>query len=79
MEKENIIWSYFFPMRKGTLDDDYYFYEDGSILHSYDKTQQKLNIEEFVSADSIAIDKRYKMLEACPADKYEIIKSFLKL
>ncbi|MGN1173813.1 MAG: hypothetical protein ACI4SO_08490 [Muribaculaceae bacterium] len=66
-------------MSKGTLDDDYYFYGDGSILHSYDKTQQKQNIEEFVSADSIAIDKRRKMLESCPTDKYEIIKSILKL
>ncbi len=79
MEKENIIWSYFFPMRKGTLDDDYYLYEDGSILHSYDKTQQKLNIEEYVSADSIPVEKRRAMLEACPDDKYALIKSILRL
>lgn len=66
-------------MRKGILDDDYYFFEDGRILHSYDKTQSKLNIEEYVSADSIPIEKRHTMLEACPNDKYALIKSMLKL
>lgn len=76
---KDIYWSYSFPMRKGILDDDYYFYEDGSILHSYDRTQQKLNIEEYVSADSISIEKRHIMLAACPKEKYALIKSMLKL
>lgn len=66
-------------MRKGILDDDYYFFEDGRILHSYDKTQSKLNIEEYVSADSIPVEKRRFMLEACPDDKYALIKSILRL
>lgn len=66
-------------MRKGTLDDDYYFYEDGRILHSYDKTQSKLNIEEFISADSIDLHKRQTILASCPQEKYEIIKSILHL
>lgn len=66
-------------MRKGFLDDDYYFYEDGLILHSYDKTQQKINQEEYVTAESISIDKRKQMLEACPPELFEIIKSLLKL
>lgn len=66
-------------MRKGFLDDDYYFYPDGRILHSYDRTQNKLNIEEFVSAESISEEKRRVMLEACPLDKYEIIKQTLRL
>ena len=75
----NFIWSYFFPMKKGIFDDDYYFYEDGRILHSYDRTQQKLNIEEYVTADSISIEKRMEMLESCPPDKYNIVKSILKI
>lgn len=79
MEEENYYWSYSFPMRKGTLDDDYYFYEDGRILHSYDKTQTKINIEEFVSPASIDSNKKQIMLSACPYDKYETIKRILKL
>ena len=77
--EDNYFWSYFFPMRKGILDDDYFFFEDGRILHSYDKTQSKLNIEEYVSADSIPIEKRRAMLEACPDGIYALIKSMLKL
>lgn len=75
----NYIWYYSFPMRKGFLDDDYYFYEDGLIHHSYDETQQKINHEEYVTADSISIDKRKQMLEACPPELFGIIKSLLKL
>lgn len=66
-------------MRKGILDDDYYFYEDGRILHSYDKTQTKLNIEEYVTADSIDLNKRQLMLASCPDEKYNLIKRILEL
>lgn len=75
----NYIWSYSFPMRKGVLDDDYYFYEDGRILHSYDKTQSKLNIEEYVNPEAIPLNKRELMLSECPSDISAIIKSTLKL
>lgn len=75
----NYIWSYSFPMRKGIFDDDYFFYEDGRILHSYDQTQNKLNIEEFVTAETIDIERRRQMLNACPIDKYELIKFILKI
>lgn len=73
------IWFYSFPMRKGILDDDYYFFEDGRILHCYDKTQSKLNIEEYVTADSIDLSKRQTMLNACHQELYQIIKQILQL
>ncbi|MBD5371596.1 MAG: hypothetical protein HDR80_10755 [Bacteroides sp.] len=79
MKQEKYYWSYFFPMRKGILDDDYYFYEDGRILHSYDKTQSKLNIEEYVTPEAIDLCKKQTMLAACPKDKVETIKRILKL
>ena len=65
-------------MKKGILDDDYYFYEDGRILHCYDKTQSKLNVEEYVRASSIPEDIRTTMLQTCPADKKEIITQILQ-
>lgn len=55
---DNVIWSFSFPMRKGVLDNDYVFYSDGRIMHRYDKTISKLNIEEFVSAEQIRLDER---------------------
>ncbi|MCF0220287.1 MAG: hypothetical protein HUK14_10945 [Muribaculaceae bacterium] len=73
------IWFYSFPMRKGVLDDDYFFYEDGRILHSYDKTQTKININEFVSAETIPVDKRMIMLEACPEELKPRISKILEI
>lgn len=33
-ESKKQIWAYL-SMKKDTYDNDYYFYEDGSILHHY--------------------------------------------
>lgn len=66
-------------MKKGILDDNYYFYENDRILHSYDKTISKLNIEEFVTADSISMEQRIKMLSECPEDRKERIAAILHL
>lgn len=46
-EKEEI-WAYLY-MKKGTYDNDYYFYEDGTILHHYDQTITKSDLESYVS------------------------------
>ena len=51
-------------MKKGTLDNEYYFYEDGRILHCYDRTQNKLNIEEMARMTSTS--------------KYHFIRCFKK-
>ena len=77
--RDNYLWMYSFPMKSGVLDDDYYFYGDGSIVHFYDKTQNKLNIEEIVTPSSISEDKRKTMLNACPQELKEIIKQILQL
>ena len=76
---DNVIWRFSFPMRKGVLDNDYVFYNDGSIMHCYDKTISKLNIEEFVSAEQIPIDERNIMLTNAPETLKDFIKDTLKL
>ena len=40
------LWIYSKKPRKGIFDNDFYFFEDGTILHIFDKTQNKLNCEE---------------------------------
>lgn len=60
-------------------DNDYYFYEDGTILHSYDKNINNYNIEESIIAEKIPLEERQKMLEACPQEYYNQIKEMLKL
>lgn len=72
-------WSYSFPMRKGYLDNDYYFYEDGRILHQYDRTQNKLNIEEYVNAKDISERERKIIIENCPNEHLDKIKKILKV
>ena len=76
---DNAIWRFSFPMRKGILDNDYVFYNDGRIMHCYDKTISKLNIEEFVSAEEISIDERNIMLTNAPETLKDFIKDVLKL
>ena len=46
---ENYIWAYY-SMKKGDLDNDYYFYNDGRMLHHYDRTIQKRDIESYISS-----------------------------
>lgn len=74
-----LIWQYSFPMKKGILDNDYEFYSDGRVKHFYDKTIQKVNIEEYVSSENIPLSEREKMLSDCPAELYDTIKKILQL
>lgn len=66
----NYFWAYNFPMKKGEFDNEYYFYENGQILHIYDKSKTKVNIEEFVSAFDIPERERQQMILDCP-DKFK--------
>ena len=75
----NYFWFYSFHMKKGTLDNEYYFYENGKILHSFDKTMSKLNVEEFVSALDIPEHERQEMLDKCPLEFKDRIKGMLTI
>ena len=77
--KRPYLWKYSFPMKKGIFDNEYYFYEDGNIIHFYDRNQNKFNIEEIVSPSSISEEEKLIMLESCPDDLKETIKHMLQL
>lgn len=74
------IWAYL-SMKKGMYDDDYYFYEDGTIIHHYDRSMSKTDIESFVQPSSISDDTKTLILEKCQrectADVVEKIKTIL--
>ena len=80
-ENKKHIWAYL-SMKKGTYDNDYYFYEDGTILHHYDRTTKDYNIESYVSPASISDSDKEKILaqckSECPNDIVEKIKSILE-
>ena len=75
------IWA-FLSMKKGIYDNDYYFYEDGTILHHYDQTMNKMDIEEYVSPSDISESEKEKIIIKCESEcNQEIvnqIKSILK-
>lgn len=61
------IWAYL-SMKKGIYDNDYYFYEDGTILHHYDRTMTKTDIESYISPSNISDDEKEKILLKCESE-----------
>lgn len=76
-ESKKPIWAYL-SMKKGTYDNDYYFYEDGTILHHYDCTMTKLDIEEYISASSISEIDREKIILQCESECSPEIVNLIK-
>lgn len=78
--ENNCIWA-FYSMKKGTLDNNYYFYDDGKILHEYDQSQNKLNMEQFILPSEISPREKKKILSQCKlecnSDVYEKIELIL--
>lgn len=64
-------------MKKGLLDNDYYFYENGEILHVYDRTITNINIEEFISSSDISEREKQEMIENYPPKYKDQIKDIL--
>jgi len=76
---ENLIWAYL-SMKKGTYDNDYYFYEDGTILHHYDRSMTKCDIEEHVNSSDIIESEKKKILDRCESEcNHEIVNQIKKI
>lgn len=65
-------------MKKGDLDNDYYFYDDGRILHHYDHTISKRDIEFYISPDCISNIDKERMLTTCAKECSEDIFNKIK-
>lgn len=80
-ENKKQIWAYL-SMKKGTYDNDYYFYEDGTIFHHYDRTMNNYDLENYVSPANISDSDKEKIMvqciSECPNDIVEKIKSILE-
>ena len=71
------IWAYL-SMKKGMYDNDYYFYEDGTILHHYDRTITKTDIKEYVTSSEITELEKEKILSKCKEECSESIIEKIK-
>lgn len=82
MENKKLLWRCILPMKKGILDNDYAFYEDGTIVHEYDKSMYKLqdmNIETQISPELIQDDIKFQIMEKCPQGLKAQIASMLNI
>lgn len=66
---------------KGVLDDDYTLYEDGTVLHYYDKHTYPggQNIEDNLTVDDLPQSIKQRLYEASSTENKELVKSVLKL
>lgn len=79
MEKKTIAFS---PgTKKGNLDDNYRLFEDGKILHEYDKSTYPggYNLSKTYTIDEVSEDVKIRLLKAASEDNKNLVKSILKL
>ena len=78
---KKLIWTYW-SVRGQNLDNNYSFYEDGTIIHHYDKTIMKLNVEENILPSEVSDYEKDKILlkckEQCSFEIWKQIKSILQ-
>lgn len=75
------IWRCILPMKKGQWDNEYYFYDNGSIKHFYDLSVKKYNIERMVSPTKIPEQDKQAILDKideCPAQWQEFVLGLLR-
>lgn len=63
----------------GDLDDDYTLYEDGSVLHEYDRHRYPggYNLKETLEAKNIMDSAKERLLNASSEEDKELVKELL--
>jgi len=76
--KKVVVNSY--RMRNG-LDDDYTLYDNGDVLHHYDRHiyPNGLNLEETLSAKELSAEIKERLLAEASEDNKEVVKNLLGL
>jgi len=71
----------FSSQMKGELDDDYTLYEDGTVLHEYDKNKYEgnYNLKEILNAKQIRESAKQRLLDAASEDNKELARRLLGL
>lgn len=79
MDKKAISVSH--SMKGGMLDDDYTLFDDGTVLHEYDRNiyPNGLNLKEELTVDELSDKVKQKLLDAAKEEDKEIVRKILKL
>lgn len=78
MEGKKII-SVSHGMKKGVLDDDYTLYEDGTVLHLYDKHTYPggQNIEDILNGRDLSDKVKNRLLESASEENKTLVRELL--
>lgn len=60
---------------KNGLDDQYTFYDDGKVIHVYDRNNYKFDIKEDITIEDISEIRKERILEACKPEYLPRIKA----
>jgi hypothetical protein len=68
-------------MKGGVLDDDYTLYDNGEILHEYDKHIYPggHNLSRTLTADQVTLDVKKRLLDGASEENKDLVKSLLKM
>ena len=79
MDKKTISISH--KMKGGILDDDYTLYEDGTILHKYDKHTYLggQNLKDSLTIDDLSDEVKQRLLKAARDGDKELVRKMLNL
>lgn len=74
--KKILVWS---SGSKGSLDDDYTLYEDGEVLHEYDRHIYPggQNLTEYLKANELSFEVKERLLKASSDEHRETVKNLL--
>ena len=61
------------------LDDDYTFFEDGTIKRFYDRNSHRLSLTEYIIPSDIKDSKLERIIANCPAEHLEKVKAILNI
>lgn len=66
-------------MKSGILDDDYTLYDDGTILHEYDKHTYPggQNLKESLTVADLSDEVKQRLLEAALDENKELVRKTL--
>jgi hypothetical protein len=75
------IISMFHSMKGGVLDNDYTLFEDGTVLHEYDRHAYPggQDIKETMTVDDLSDSIKQRLYDAAKDDNKELVHKILKL
>lgn len=73
------VLAYTHKMRSNLFDDDYTLYENGSVLHEYDRNIHSFNLKEELIVNNLSPEIKARLYDAASDENKERVKEILKM